>query len=94
MLTDTETGKLKRFYDDAHEVPIYTMTVLNENLIATGDDDGYLKVWDIRDNRTTALFEVHQVEDYISCILTNEQKKMLVFTSGDGYLTSVNIGAR
>lgn len=36
MLTDVESGKLIRFYDDAHECPIYCVYVIQENLFATG----------------------------------------------------------
>lgn len=37
MLSDVHTGKLKRFYDNAHEVPVYQMSVFDENLFATGN---------------------------------------------------------
>ncbi len=36
MMSDVNTGKLKRFYDNAHESPIYKIHVLCENLFATG----------------------------------------------------------
>lgn len=94
QLTDTETGKLKRFYDEAHESALYSMHVMDENLIATGDEDGTLKVWDMRTKEKTALFSVKCVEDFISSILTNEAKKFIVMTSGDGYLTSINMSSR
>lgn len=37
MLTDVETGKLKKFYDNAHNSAIYTLYVVDENLFATGN---------------------------------------------------------
>lgn len=36
MLTDVATGKLNRFYENSHDVPVYCLTVLDENLFATG----------------------------------------------------------
>lgn len=36
LMTDIETGKFKRFYDKAHESPIYKIHLLCENLFATG----------------------------------------------------------
>lgn len=36
MISNVETGKLIRFFDDAHAAPIYRVSVVNENLIATG----------------------------------------------------------
>uniref|UniRef100_A0A1L8DNA2 WD repeat-containing protein 55 homolog n=1 Tax=Nyssomyia neivai TaxID=330878 RepID=A0A1L8DNA2_9DIPT len=94
MLTDVKTGKLKRYYDNAHETAIYCLRPINENLIATGDDDGHLKVWDTRTQEKAPLFSLHEVDDYISSIHSNDAKKILLMTSGDGYLTSINVGAR
>lgn len=59
-----------------------------------GDEDGVLKLWDIRDRDRKAIFELKEVDDYISSILTNSAQKLLLITSGDGYLTAINIGAR
>lgn len=36
MVTDVKTGKLKAFVDDAHEVPINCLQVINEDCIASG----------------------------------------------------------
>lgn len=36
MLSDVETGTLMRFYDDAHDCPIYSLNVIDENVFATG----------------------------------------------------------
>lgn len=36
MLSDVHTGQLKRFYDNAHETPVYKMNVLDMNVFATG----------------------------------------------------------
>lgn len=94
MVTDFETGKLKRFWDKAHEEPIYTITVLDENLVASGDDEGTVRLWDSRVKGNDPVFSLKEVEDYISCIITNNQKKLLVCTSGDGYITTLNITAK
>lgn len=94
MMTDFETGKLKRFWDKAHDEPIYTITVVDENLIASGDDDGTVRLWDSRVKGNDPIFSLKEVEDYISCIITNNQKRMLVCTSGDGYVTTLNIGSK
>jgi len=94
MVTDFETGKLKRFWDKAHEEPIYTITVLDENLVTSGDDDGTVRLWDLRVKGSDPIFSLKEVDDYISCIITNNQKKLLVCTSGDGYVTTLNIGSK
>lgn len=94
LLTDVETGKFKRCYEQAHEQPVSKMNVFDENLFATGDDDGTVKVWDVREKTNSPIFSLKEVDDYITSILTNDARKVLVVTSGDGYLTAINIGAR
>lgn len=59
-----------------------------------GDEDGMVKLWDRREKEDQPIFSLKEVDDYISCILTNNAKKTLLITSGDGYLTAINIGAR
>ncbi|XP_058822876.1 WD repeat-containing protein 55 homolog [Topomyia yanbarensis] len=92
MVTDVETGKLKRFWDNAHEEPVYTMSFISENTFASGDDGGVLKMWDVRQKE--AIFTLKEVDDFISRIITNDQRKYLLMTSGDGYLTTINIPQR
>lgn len=94
LLTDVETGKFKRCYEQAHEQPVSKMNVFDENLFATGDDDGTVKVWDVRDKSNSPIFSLKEVDDYITSIITNDARKVLVTTSGDGYLTAINIGSR
>lgn len=92
MVTDIETEKLKKFYDAAHTDSVNKIYVLDENVFFSGDDSGHLKMWDVRTDE--AVFSLHEVEDQITAITSNEAQKMLVYTSSDGYLTSINIGAR
>lgn len=94
LLTDVETGKFRRCYEQAHEQPVSKMNVFDEHLFATGDDDGTVKVWDVREKASSPIFSLKEVDDYITSILTNDARKVLVTTSGDGYLTAINIGAR
>ncbi|XP_055541992.1 WD repeat-containing protein 55 homolog [Wyeomyia smithii] len=92
MVTDVETGKLKMFWEDAHEEPVYTMGIIDDHTFATGDDAGVLKLWDVRQKEV--VFKLKEVEDFISCIITNNQRKYILMTSGDGYLTTINIPQR
>ncbi|XP_033201409.1 WD repeat-containing protein 55 homolog [Bombus vancouverensis nearcticus] len=91
MLTDLETEKLIRLYENAHEKPIYTMTVIGEHMFATGDDDGVVKMWDLRQRENKPIFSLKKMEDYVSAIVTNKEGKYLVCASGDGCLTTFNI---
>ncbi|XP_043269333.1 WD repeat-containing protein 55 homolog isoform X2 [Venturia canescens] len=94
ILTDVETEKMKRVYEDAHENPIYTTTILSENTFATGDDEGVVKFWDIRRSGNDPVFSMKEMEDYVSTMITNSEKKYLVCASGDGSLTTINLSAR
>lgn len=42
------------------------LAVLGEQLIASGDDDGYLKLWDIRMNPTEAVATFQESEESVS----------------------------
>ncbi|XP_077292681.1 WD repeat-containing protein 55 homolog isoform X2 [Arctopsyche grandis] len=94
MLTDTNTGKLKRFYEDAHEVPIYCLTILNNFTFVTGDDDGIVRLWDVRTRTSSPVFSIKLAEDYISDMITNSSHKYLVCSCGDGTLSAINMTAR
>lgn len=46
MLSNTETGQLINFYEDAHDVPLYCINILDNNLFATGNILKYLCLFD------------------------------------------------
>ncbi|KAK9712983.1 WD domain, G-beta repeat [Popillia japonica] len=94
MLTDVETCKLKRFYDNSHDVAVYTISTLNENLFATGDDNGTVKLWDLRINDDKSVFSLKKNEDYISDIVTHSDEKYLFCSSGDGSITTIDLRGR
>jgi WD40 repeat protein len=70
----------------AHQSAISTMkTREDDHIMASGDDDGTVKLWDLR--KREPVFEWKDNEDYISCLAVNESKNMLLATGGDGYLS-------
>ncbi|XP_072745941.1 WD repeat-containing protein 55 homolog [Anoplolepis gracilipes] len=93
-ITDVETEKLTRLYEKAHEQPIYTMTIINKHMFVTGDDDGVVRLWDLRQKGSKPIFSIKVAEDYISAMITNRDAKYLACTSGDGCLTTLNIRER
>ena len=48
-------------------------------------------MWDRRQKTSNPIFSVKEMEDYVSSMLTNEDKKYLVCSSGDGTLTTLNM---
>lgn len=93
MLSDIETGKLVHYIADAHDVPAYCISVLDGNLFATGDDDGVVKVWDVR-AKNKQIFRMKKNEDYISDIISSEGQQYLLCASGDGVLTTIDLQNR
>ncbi|ORZ01015.1 WD40-repeat-containing domain protein [Syncephalastrum racemosum] len=86
---DTETGKTVSSKEDAHEEPPCTLLCLNENMIATGDDQGVIKLWDNRKQDPVMVYSEH--EDFIADMAFNADKRTLVVAGGDGYLSTWDI---
>lgn len=92
-LVDLATGALVQRLP--HSAPIYSLCVVDNHLVATGDDDGRLKVWDPRHNR--AVLECQESDDFLSDLAVAGSPRTLLATSGDGTLTAVSLrqqGAR
>ncbi|XP_010778481.1 WD repeat-containing protein 55 [Notothenia coriiceps] len=91
-LLDVERGQLVTRIRGAHGAPINSLLLVDENILATGDDGGTLKVWDMR--KGTAIMDLKQHEDYISGIAVDAAKRILLTTSGDGTMGVFNIKRR
>ncbi|KXS18853.1 WD40 repeat-like protein [Gonapodya prolifera JEL478] len=104
LLTDVETGKVLGRKKDAHESPVNILLTLSETMIATGDDDGTVKLWDTRTFRSStsssanpatpssdALTVYKDNDDFISSMHYVEHKKHLIVTGGDGFLSVFDI---
>jgi len=88
ICVDVESGKLKRRIKKAHENPIYSIAMTGDTFIATGDDNGVLKCWDMRSK--TCTMEFKECEDYISDMVV-EDNKIVIASSGEGTLTAFNV---
>ncbi|NXC49780.1 WDR55 protein, partial [Penelope pileata] len=62
---------------------------LGPHLVATGDDGGGLKVWDLR--KGCAVLEAQQHEDYVSAMAVDGAGRMLLTASGDGTMGVFNV---
>ena len=61
---DMASGKVTRWQRDAHEAPINCVHPLGSGVVASGDDDGCVKLWDGRQSAAIAEFSQHT--DFIS----------------------------
>lgn len=88
-VTDMESGMLRQTITKAHSCPLYSMCVADENIVATGDDEGTLKVWDLRQSKP--VMEIKENDDFISDMILESRKRLLLATSGDGTLSAFDI---
>ncbi|XP_063933504.1 uncharacterized protein LOC135145322 isoform X2 [Zophobas morio] len=91
-LLDLSTGNVISKKKRAHLHPINALQVLNEHLLVTGDDNGIIKSWDTRTDRS--IMELCHCADYISAFSFHYPTKTLLATSGDGTLSAVNMRKR
>ncbi|CAE6524030.1 unnamed protein product, partial [Rhizoctonia solani] len=85
---DTSTGKVVREQAQAHESAINRVTRFM-SMLATGDDNGVVKLWDPRQISPIRSYTHHF--DFISDFLWLQDKKQLVTTSGDGTLSVIDV---
>ncbi|GJJ14600.1 WD repeat-containing protein jip5 [Clathrus columnatus] len=88
-IIDANSGKIVDERLAAHESPLNRVIHLLPNMVATGDDDGVIKLWDPR--QSDAIREYTQHFDFISDFLWLEDKRQLVATSGDGTLSVMDV---
>ncbi|XP_017296756.1 WD repeat-containing protein 55 [Kryptolebias marmoratus] len=91
-MLDVERGQLVTRIRGAHGTPINSLLLVDQNILATGDDGGTLKVWDMR--KGSAIMDLKQHEDYISDITVDQAKRILLTASGDGTMGVFNIKRR
>ncbi|XP_028298255.1 WD repeat-containing protein 55 [Gouania willdenowi] len=89
---DAERGVLVTRIRAAHQTPINSLLLLDQNLWATGDEGGTLKVWDMR--KGSAIMDLKHHQDYISDITVDHNKRILLTASGDGTMGVFNVRRR
>jgi len=91
LATDSATGQIMARLENAHAAGVNIIIPLDESTIASGDDDGCIKVWDVRQRNCTFTFDdVHQ--DFISDMQHHVPQGSagpgeLIAVSGDGTLS-------
>ncbi|NXV97383.1 WDR55 protein, partial [Calonectris borealis] len=87
-----EEGRLETRFPKAHGSALNCVLPIDNHVFATGDDDGALKVWDLR--KGDAILEARQQEEYISAMAVDGNGKILLTASGDGTLGVFNVKRR
>lgn len=94
LMTDVATGKEAFRNNRAMLKPISALEVWGEpadgpGMVATGDEDGVVKVWDMR--QAKEVYTLHDNEDYICDLSYHAGRRELLASGGDGYLSVFNM---
>ena len=85
---DCNTQKVMHRNPRIHMKPVFSMTSFAEGMLATGDEEGVVKIWDMRQQKE--CFSMHDNEDYISDLCYHPEMKQLLATGADGFLSVFN----
>ena len=93
---DTETNKpiWRIRHASKTKASINALTLLGEGIgVATGDDDGAVRCWDLRQKTSALTFSEHS--DYIADMLYTDQRRgnTLAVAGGDGHLAVFDLRA-
>lgn len=80
-----ESGKIHTRIKKAFEHPIYSLLSQNNNIISVGDDDGFIKIFDVRNNEV--VYDIHEQENgTITDLTAHSSLHYLQATSTNGSL--------
>lgn len=92
LISNQTTHTLRR--EDGNSTKLYSVRPFGSNIVAAGDDDGGIFLWDLRTPENT-IFSSCDCEQYISDIDGKyESRKLIVCTSGEGTLTAYDMRAK
>ena len=86
---DATTGQIIEAKEKAHEHSISRVKLTMPNLLATGDDEGVVKIWDTRTPQPLRQYTHHF--DYISDFYYEDAERKLLTTSADGTLSVIDV---
>jgi len=77
-IMDTETWTVKTKYLKCHDSPLYCVSCLDNNTAVTGDEDGFVKMWDTRVSDSNSVMTYKRFEEYVSSFLKIDDKTLVV----------------
>jgi len=92
-ILDTETWAVRSKQVKCHDSSLYSVYSLDENLSATGDEDGFVKLWDSR-SPNSSVMTFKRFDEYVSSFLSVKDDKVLIASSGEGTIQSFDLRAR
>eukprot|EP00096_Caligus_rogercresseyi_P010343 TRINITY_DN3732_c0_g1_i1.p1 TRINITY_DN3732_c0_g1~~TRINITY_DN3732_c0_g1_i1.p1 ORF type:complete len:475 (-),score=51.58 TRINITY_DN3732_c0_g1_i1:183-1490(-) len=89
-IIDTSTFKTTLSIPKAHgDSALFKIKPIDDHLYATGDEDGLIKLWDHRQKKD--VMSEKQFEEFVTDICFDDEKKIMVASSGEGTIQSYNI---
>jgi WD repeat-containing protein 55 len=76
------SGKVVHLIKKAHPSPISRVHFANDTLLISGDDDGMVKVWDLRSSE--CIFDAHDQSEAITGLLFDEEHTNIIASALDG----------
>nr|XP_042903646.1 WD repeat-containing protein 55 isoform X2 [Parasteatoda tepidariorum] len=90
-VVDMESNSVYRKFSRVSGLPIYSLLPIDNYLLAAGEDEGQVVLWDFRMQNPIQVFE--DCEDFISSMAMKKEKRVVLAASGDGRIVSYNLRA-
>ena len=89
MLVDVDSGKPVARLNNAHAVPLSTLTCNAPQTFCTAADSGEIKLWDTRLADAFCVQQAHT--DFVADLTMEERRQCLLSVSGDGTLCVLDL---
>jgi len=86
---DVETWTVKEKYVKCHDSALYSCSSLDPHTAVTGDEDGFVKMWDSR-QPATSVMTYKRFDEYVSSFLKIDDHH-LIASSGEGTIQSFDL---
>lgn len=77
-----EASKVKLKFNEAHQAALYKVKPIDEHTFVSGDEDGTVKLWDLRKNE--AVLDHKAFDDFVSDFHVDDACRLMVASSGEG----------
>jgi len=92
-ILDTETWAVKCKYLKCHDAALYSVACIDPNTAVTGDEDGFVKMWDLRSSDSNSVMTFKRFDEFVSSFCKVDDKTLLA-SSGEGTVQSFDLRYR